>query len=398
MKNMNPIFSLKNFRSFGEEGADFELAPITVLTGCNSAGKSSLVKALLLLDKMSNLGAMDSIIDLGGDTLPVSIKDLNMGRFDRVINDESIEKEMEFSYQVWSSLLRETVRVIRVFRAKPNDAMNNGILKELQIEKKDGSVIYSKGRRSSTSGIPMLSDEFIDPKPIDIQIQQFDTVSEFHRIKAIYGTFLRRFEKNKNSEELKLRVDRGREMLEELKSRMLELSCVESDYDSDLCEKWSYRKHGDPLMDSDAVLDYKIESFQNNMAEEFVKLLAEEVVVRALASRIQYVNSDSAKIKRLYSFEDEDKLCVAIRQFFKRIEKCKTLNDTLFIEADVDFQVGEFFRKWLGKDHFNLGDYITYQNTDEGLGFLLYLVNVQDQQENGPDRHNQILLHPLKHQ
>ena len=49
MKNTNPIFSLKNFRSFGEEGADFELAPITVLTGCNSAGKSSLVKALMLL-------------------------------------------------------------------------------------------------------------------------------------------------------------------------------------------------------------------------------------------------------------------------------------------------------------------------------------------------------------
>ena len=374
MNNTNPIFSLKNFRSFGEEGADFELAPITVLTGCNSAGKSSLVKALLLLDKMSTVGAMDSIIDLGGDTLPVSIKDLNMGRFDRVINDESIEKEMRFSYQVWSSLLRETVRVIRVFRAKPNDAMNNGILKELRIERKDGSVIYSKGRRSSASGIPMLSDEFIDPKPIDVKIQQFDTVSEFHRIKAMYGAFLRRFEKNKNSEDLKLRVERGREMMEELKSRMIELSCVESDYDSDLCEKWSYRKHGDPLMDSDAVLDYKIESFQNNIAEEFVKFLAEEVVVRALASQIQYVNSDSAKIKRLYSLEDEDKLCVAIRQFFKRIEKCKTLNDTLYIEADVDFQVGEFFRKWLGKDHFNMGDYITYQDTDEGLGFLLYLV------------------------
>ena len=26
MKTTNPIFSLKNFRSFGEEGADFELA------------------------------------------------------------------------------------------------------------------------------------------------------------------------------------------------------------------------------------------------------------------------------------------------------------------------------------------------------------------------------------
>ena len=50
---MNPIFSLKNFRSFGEDGADFELAPITVLTGCNSAGKSSLVKALMLMSKQS---------------------------------------------------------------------------------------------------------------------------------------------------------------------------------------------------------------------------------------------------------------------------------------------------------------------------------------------------------
>lgn len=39
MNKPNPIFSLKNFRSFGNEGADFELAPITILTGCNSAGK-----------------------------------------------------------------------------------------------------------------------------------------------------------------------------------------------------------------------------------------------------------------------------------------------------------------------------------------------------------------------
>ena len=54
MKKTNPIFSLKNFRSFGEEDADFELAPITVLTGCNSAGKSSMAKALMLLSQMPN--------------------------------------------------------------------------------------------------------------------------------------------------------------------------------------------------------------------------------------------------------------------------------------------------------------------------------------------------------
>lgn len=50
MKNTNPIFSLKNFRSFGEEGADFELAPITVLIEWNSGGRCLLGKTLLLLN------------------------------------------------------------------------------------------------------------------------------------------------------------------------------------------------------------------------------------------------------------------------------------------------------------------------------------------------------------
>lgn len=43
-------FGLKNFRVF-ENQTDFEFAPITVLTGTNSSGKSSLIKALLLLQQ-----------------------------------------------------------------------------------------------------------------------------------------------------------------------------------------------------------------------------------------------------------------------------------------------------------------------------------------------------------
>lgn len=374
MKNTNPIFSLKNFRSFGEDGADFELAPITVLTGCNSAGKSSLVKALLLLNKLSNTGAVDAIIDLGGDYLPVSTKELNLGRFDKVINDKTEEKEFELSYLVWSSILRENVKVIRVFMANRHDAMNNGKLKELRIEREDGGVIYSKGRRTSTKGIWSYSDEFFNPKIIDDKIQQFDVVSEFLRIQKVYNAFLRRLENANDSDDLKLKVEAGKKVLDDLKRIMQALSCTESDYDYSICAKWNENKYGDPLMDSDAVLEYKKDCFQNNSREVFVKFLAEEVVSQALASEIQYVNSDSAKIKRLYSFEDEDKLCVAIRHFFKRIEKCKTLNDTIYVERDVHYQVGEFFREWLGEKHFDIGDDISYQDTDEGLGFLLYLV------------------------
>ena len=48
MKNFN--FGIKNFRAFDANGVNLEVAPITILTGCNSSGKSSFVKAIGLLD------------------------------------------------------------------------------------------------------------------------------------------------------------------------------------------------------------------------------------------------------------------------------------------------------------------------------------------------------------
>jgi predicted ATPase len=40
---------IQNFRVFGDEVSQFKLAPITVLTGCNSSGKSSVIKSMMLL-------------------------------------------------------------------------------------------------------------------------------------------------------------------------------------------------------------------------------------------------------------------------------------------------------------------------------------------------------------
>ena len=79
---MNTIISLKNFRSYGEDGADFELAPITVLTGCNSAGKSSLVKALLLLSKKTN-SVTSGEISYSQD-LKLTSKEMNLGGYKTV--------------------------------------------------------------------------------------------------------------------------------------------------------------------------------------------------------------------------------------------------------------------------------------------------------------------------
>ena len=47
---MNNLYTIKNFRVFDEKGATLSIKPITILTGCNSSGKSSIVKSIVLLD------------------------------------------------------------------------------------------------------------------------------------------------------------------------------------------------------------------------------------------------------------------------------------------------------------------------------------------------------------
>jgi AAA15 family ATPase/GTPase len=81
---MNNNFSVKNFRSYGETGASFNIAPITILTGCNSSGKSSLVKAQLLLSDV--LKQIKEKKSLYGIELRVSDKNLQLGRFNKVLN------------------------------------------------------------------------------------------------------------------------------------------------------------------------------------------------------------------------------------------------------------------------------------------------------------------------
>jgi len=146
---MNPIFSLKNFRSFGEDGADFELAPITILTGRNSAGKSSLVKALVLLSQQSEKTPADLdepnfeiTKDPIGAELPIYAKELCLGNFDAIINKESKKDKVEFSYIIHSNVINEKVRVIKTFQSRLTSVLSYGYLLVVRIERLDGTEIY----------------------------------------------------------------------------------------------------------------------------------------------------------------------------------------------------------------------------------------------------------------
>jgi predicted ATPase len=72
---MRPLsFSIANFKSFGSKSNEIPLRPITLIFGPNSAGKSSLLQALMYFHEVMESGELDVItprsgsgrIDLGG--------------------------------------------------------------------------------------------------------------------------------------------------------------------------------------------------------------------------------------------------------------------------------------------------------------------------------------------
>lgn len=142
---MNTRFSIKNFRVFDENGVTIELKPLTILTGCNSSGKSSIVKALLLLcDFFSSLKTdkeKGKDIGLSSHGLDFTKKPHNLlGKFSKVVNNKSDNKDVTFEIQVHSLMLTQDVNLELVFSC---DDFFNGYISSVSIKKLDGTVIYS---------------------------------------------------------------------------------------------------------------------------------------------------------------------------------------------------------------------------------------------------------------
>lgn len=143
---MNTKFTIKNFRVFDENGATIDLKPITILTGCNSSGKSSIVKALLLLcDYISSLKTdkeNGKKVVLSSHELDFTKKPHNLlGKLSKVVNNRSEEKSITLEIQVHSLMLTQDVNLEFVFSV--DEDFFNGYISSISIKKLDGTVIYS---------------------------------------------------------------------------------------------------------------------------------------------------------------------------------------------------------------------------------------------------------------
>ena len=163
---MNVKYKIKNFRIFSEEGVDVSLKPITLLTGCNSSGKSSLVKSLLLLSDY--LGALKSDND-NGKRIDLTAHKLDftksphcsLGKFSKVVNNKSEVNTVSFGIQTHSEMLGQEVYLEFVFAAGESDS-TNGYIKSITINKLDGTMVYhSDAENNSIGNLYGIMDEFV---------------------------------------------------------------------------------------------------------------------------------------------------------------------------------------------------------------------------------------------
>ena len=100
---MNTKLTIKNFRVFDKNGVTIDIKPLTILTGCNSSGKSSVVKGISLLSQF-----VQNIIDAKNDGRPIRLGDYKLdfsvapnnllGNFEQVVNTEVKDKTITFAY------------------------------------------------------------------------------------------------------------------------------------------------------------------------------------------------------------------------------------------------------------------------------------------------------------
>lgn len=144
----NNKYILKNFRVFDNEGAKFDIAPITIITGQNSSGKSSVFKSLMLLS--NTLMKVKKNFDENSAYDPNTIKlefhegKHNLGTYDKTINRYSENKDISLSYGLFSDFLQDEITIEMIFGHSPSDFLKSAKLKQLNILNKNTSIASLK--------------------------------------------------------------------------------------------------------------------------------------------------------------------------------------------------------------------------------------------------------------
>lgn len=141
---MNTTLGIKNFRLFDSKGVEVDIRPLTILTGCNSSGKSTVVKAIILLNEF--LRSWQSNPYRPEPRLEFNKKPLSLlGDFGSILNRDSVQegnRTLVLSYAVDDPYLGRGITVEMSFEADENAVRKEGFLKKVVITDRNGVVLF----------------------------------------------------------------------------------------------------------------------------------------------------------------------------------------------------------------------------------------------------------------
>lgn len=144
-------YKVTNFRLFGSEGAEIIFRPVTLFTGANSSGKSSLVKSIVVFQSF-----LQSLIDDyrrdGGynpffHTLDTSSsnKNLKLGGFSSVVNRSTKSARVSFTLTVQPRIALYTeYRITYSFISNPTKSLDDGKLVAISFYRGEDEVFFAE--------------------------------------------------------------------------------------------------------------------------------------------------------------------------------------------------------------------------------------------------------------
>ena len=204
---MNIHYIIKNFRTFDEKGAEIDIAPITILTGCNSSGKSSITKSLLLLgdfcEKLytSRMQNASSRIDFSKSKMDLQQNtNLSLGTFDKVINEDNSNGKITFEYRMHSHYIASDIIVRMNFSSDKSENSKNGYLTSYTISDKDDHVLFS----SEEHGLHYDN--------LNLLFHAFNDYYQYYLLRRQMGDLI---ELNRKNGSIKKKVDEKKREIEE---------------------------------------------------------------------------------------------------------------------------------------------------------------------------------------
>ena len=179
-------YAIKNFRVFDENGVSFPLRPVSIITGCNSSGKSSIVKSVFLLksflEQVKNAYAENSTVSINKYKIDFTKYPNNLlGNFYKIIHNGSASKKITIAYTVYSRMLSKDAEVSLVFFSPENDELNNAYLESITISVDNEVFFFSSRNEESVCNLNLVKDCFLDFIEIEHLVYKYSDLEQEHK-------------------------------------------------------------------------------------------------------------------------------------------------------------------------------------------------------------------------